>query len=86
MMLDGRVVLLTGGARGIGRAIAGALLSEGARVAICGRTLDDAALGDLFPDAHDRLFGAGTGEAFFTGPYLDVLPATVNRLIDRTSE
>jgi hypothetical protein len=34
----------------------------------------------------DRLFGAGTGEAFFMGPYLDVLPATVNRLIDRGSE
>jgi hypothetical protein len=37
-------------------------------------------------DAHDRLFGAGTGEAFFMRPYLDVLPATVNRLIDRGSE
>jgi hypothetical protein len=37
-------------------------------------------------DAHDRLFGAGSGEAFFMGPYLDVLPATVNRLIDRGSE
>jgi hypothetical protein len=28
-------------------------------------------------DAHDRLYGEGTGEAFFMGPYLDVLPATV---------
>jgi len=37
-------------------------------------------------DAHDRLFGAGTGETFFMGPYLDILPATVNRLIDRASE
>jgi hypothetical protein len=37
-------------------------------------------------DAHDRLFGAGSGEAFFMGPYLDVLPATVNRLIDQGGE
>jgi hypothetical protein len=32
-------------------------------------------------DAHDRLFGHGSGEAFFMGPYLDVLPATVNRSV-----
>jgi hypothetical protein len=28
-------------------------------------------------DAYDRFFGAGTGEAFFMGPYLDVLPKAV---------
>jgi hypothetical protein len=28
-------------------------------------------------DAHDRLYGEGSGEAFFMGPYLDQLPATV---------
>ncbi|HEX2652058.1 MAG TPA: hypothetical protein VHN11_00205 [Xanthobacteraceae bacterium] len=32
-------------------------------------------------DQHDRLFGSGTGEAFFMGPYLDALPATVNKQI-----
>jgi hypothetical protein len=32
-------------------------------------------------DAHDRLFGEGSGEAFFLGPYLDVLPAAVNRQV-----
>src|SRR6266571_2202788 len=32
-------------------------------------------------EAHDRLFGAGSGEAFFMGPYLDILPAAVNRLV-----
>jgi hypothetical protein len=30
-------------------------------------------------DAYDRYFGDGTGEAFFVGPYLDVLPTVVNR-------
>jgi hypothetical protein len=28
-------------------------------------------------DAYDRYYGAGTGEAFFMGPYLDVLPKAV---------
>ena len=28
-------------------------------------------------DAHDRLYGNGSGEAFLLGPYLDVLPSAV---------
>jgi hypothetical protein len=28
-------------------------------------------------EAYDRYFGDGTGEAFFMGPYLDVLPTAV---------
>ena len=28
-------------------------------------------------DAYDRYYGAGSGEAFFMGPYLDVLPKAV---------
>lgn len=28
-------------------------------------------------NAYDRLFGEGAGETFFTGPYLDSLPAAV---------
>jgi len=28
-------------------------------------------------DAHNRMYGDGTGEAFLLGPYLDVLPAAV---------
>ena len=28
-------------------------------------------------DAHDRIYGTGSGEAFLLGPYLDVLPAEV---------
>jgi len=29
-------------------------------------------------DAYDRYYGEGTGEAFFMGPYLDVLPKAVS--------
>jgi hypothetical protein len=28
-------------------------------------------------DAHDRIYGTGSGEAFLLGPYLDILPAEV---------
>src|SRR3954467_4155191 len=30
-------------------------------------------------DTYDRLYGEGAGENFFMGPYLDTLPAAVNR-------
>ncbi|MBI3702759.1 MAG: hypothetical protein HY244_02640 [Rhizobiales bacterium] len=32
-------------------------------------------------DAHDRMYGSGSGEAFVLGPYLDVLPAAVVRQV-----
>ena len=28
-------------------------------------------------DAHDRLYGSGSGEAFLLGPYFDVLPSAI---------
>ncbi len=55
----------------------------------------DADLGDLIVDsmptctpqvramieAYDRYFGEGEGEAFFMGPYLDVLPIAVGKWV-----
>jgi hypothetical protein len=32
-------------------------------------------------DAHDRMYGFGSGEAFLVGPYLDVLPAALVRQV-----
>lgn len=40
-------------------------------IAACGRPVR------AMIDAHDRLYGAGSGEAFLLGPYLDVLPSAV---------
>ena len=55
--LSGKLAVVTGGTRGIGRAIAERLLREGAAVAICGRSDQsvEAALGELRPLG--RVFG-----------------------------
>jgi hypothetical protein len=36
-------------------------------------------------DAYDRYFGEGSGEAFFSGPYLDVLPVAVGKWVKQLS-
>jgi 3-oxoacyl-[acyl-carrier protein] reductase len=57
--LAGRVCLVTGGSRGIGRAIAKMLLLEGADVTICGRQpeLVDAAVFELAAETHGKVKG-----------------------------
>jgi len=37
-------------------------------------------------DAHDRYFGGGSGESFFSGPYLDILPTAVSRWISKLKQ
>jgi hypothetical protein len=37
-------------------------------------------------DAHDELYGEGSGETFFMGPYLDALPAAIGDLIKRIAK
>ena len=36
-------------------------------------------------EAYDRYFGEGTGESFFMGPYLDVLPNAVDKWIKNST-
>jgi len=56
---DGKVAIVTGGTKGIGRAIARKLLDEGSRVVICSRTSEDVNRGvqELNEMAKDRVAG-----------------------------
>jgi hypothetical protein len=61
------------------------------------RSSDASKLGDLIVDSmptcadlmrsmidtYDQYFGEGSGEAFFSGPYLDVLPTAISKAVAR---
>jgi NAD(P)-dependent dehydrogenase (short-subunit alcohol dehydrogenase family) len=65
--LTGKVVLVTGGTDGLGAALAGRLVEEGARVAVCGRDSDRLAA------TEERLRAAG-GEALVVRADVTSLP------------
>jgi 3-oxoacyl-[acyl-carrier protein] reductase/bacilysin biosynthesis oxidoreductase BacG len=73
--LEGRVAIVTGGSRGIGRACAASLLEEGARVALVSRDAD------RLRDARDVLAEAGTVIAVPTELGDD---AAVRAMVERT--
>jgi hypothetical protein len=37
-------------------------------------------------DAHDRMYGTGSGQRFFMGPYLDALPAAVINIVGEPAQ
>ena len=69
--LEGKVVLVTGGSKGIGLACASAFAAEGARIAICSRSRDNverarAELKDAFGVAADLADGAAAADMIDT--------------------
>ncbi|SFC37889.1 NAD(P)-dependent dehydrogenase, short-chain alcohol dehydrogenase family [Nocardioides terrae] len=63
-LLEGRSVLVSGGTQGVGAAIAGAALAEGARVVVTGRRAEvgERFVADQGPDAEVRFVHCDVGE------------------------
>ncbi len=61
--LDGRRVLVTGGTKGIGRAVVETFVAEGARVAFCARDADGVARAAQETGAHGSALDVGDGNA-----------------------
>jgi NAD(P)-dependent dehydrogenase (short-subunit alcohol dehydrogenase family) len=74
--LRGRVAVVTGGGRGIGRAIAEALAAHGARVVVCGRTVSDL-------DQSVRAIRARSGG---TEPFLVIMDVTSDAEVARARD
>src|SRR5436305_8104580 len=71
--LDGRIALVTGASKGIGRGIAAALAAEGARVAMASRTRErtEAAAAEV---------GGGARGYVFDSDDLDAVPGLIERV------
>jgi 3-oxoacyl-[acyl-carrier protein] reductase len=78
--LKGKVALVTGGSKGIGKAVARGLLAEGARVAICARTKTelDAAVTELSKNTGGEVF-AVAGDLTREADVKRIVEATVGR-------
>ena len=61
MRLKDQVAIVTGGSRGIGRAIAGRLAAEGCAVAICGRNAETLERAQAELRQIDGAMAAGSG-------------------------
>ena len=75
--LKGKVALVTGGSKGIGKAVARGLADEGAQVAICARTQNelDATAGELSKMTGTEIFAVSGDLTTQTG---------VQRIVDAT--